>query len=60
MKECSDKVDALVESFTLKTDRIIKDFRLRFDDFGRYTIQLQHLTSTVEYLKTQNQSKTAK
>lgn len=59
MKHLDGKVENCTESFTLKLDRLIKDFKLRFNEFTRFTSHLQHLSSNVDYLKSQTQSKTA-
>ena len=58
MKVLDSKVEDCTENFTLKLDRLIKDFKMRFNDFTRFTTHLQHLSSNVDYLKSQNVSKT--
>ena len=58
MKQLHHKVDECTYDFTCKIERLIKDFKLRFADFAKYTSQLQHLSTKVEYLNKHCQSKT--
>ena len=59
MAKLNIKVDDCTVNFTSKLDRMINDFKLRFNDFGKYTSTLQYLSTNVDYLKSQSTSKTA-
>lgn len=43
MAALDTKVNECTDSFTNKLDRLIKDFTLRFKDFGKFTQSLKHL-----------------
>ena len=40
MAKLNIKVDDCTVNFTSKLDRMINDFKLRFNDFGKYTSTL--------------------
>lgn len=51
MQKLNVKVDDCTMNFTNKLDRLIKDFKLRFSDFSKYTSTLQHVETNVDYLR---------
>ena len=58
MLQLEKKVEESTTDCNSKVDRLVKDFKLRFGDFTRYTTALSHLSTSVDFLKSANEKKT--